>query len=75
MVLFCLYMIGVAVIAAWAVENGDAERLMYGADSWGNVCGRSENKKYALLGCFWVFLVILGVLGCFFGPSIVPSLK
>lgn len=46
MILFCLYMIGVAIIAAWAVENGDAERLMYGADSWGNVCGREENKKF-----------------------------
>jgi hypothetical protein len=42
--LFVGFIIGVAVITGWSVTNGKPNRLIYGADSWGNICGTSNTK-------------------------------
>lgn len=45
--LFVAFMIGTCIIAWWAVENGDARRLIYGEDSWGNTCGMANSQRIA----------------------------
>lgn len=41
---FILYFIGMILIAAFAIVNGAASRLVYGYDSYGNTCGKLNNK-------------------------------
>eukprot|EP00040_Diaphanoeca_grandis_P020047 m.106366 g.106366 ORF g.106366 m.106366 type:complete len:657 (-) comp27715_c0_seq3:398-2368(-) len=43
LVLFGVFWVGVVYLASWAFTYGKAYRLIHGADSWGNVCGRSDN--------------------------------
>ena len=43
---FLLFLVTVIIfgaIAAFAFTEGDPGRYIYGADSWGNVCGRQRN--------------------------------
>ena len=44
LLLLLAYMGGAAFVAVYAVTHGDALRLVYGADSFGNVCGRARNS-------------------------------
>ncbi|XP_078426891.1 choline transporter-like protein 1 isoform X1 [Cetorhinus maximus] len=41
LILFC---IGMAVICGFAIASGAAQRLVYGYDSYGNICGQKNTK-------------------------------
>lgn len=43
--LFVAFLIGLFAIAGWALDNGEPTRLLYGADSWGNICGESNKQR------------------------------
>ena len=44
-ILFILFCVGVGVIAAWGVENGEVDRIIYGHDSFGNICGQDNSAR------------------------------
>lgn len=45
--LFICFGIGCFYVASWCFENGQPYRILYGADSWGNVCGRDNADLFA----------------------------
>eukprot|EP00040_Diaphanoeca_grandis_P014167 m.71688 g.71688 ORF g.71688 m.71688 type:complete len:699 (-) comp24380_c1_seq1:84-2180(-) len=40
--LFMVCCVGIAYVAYWCFDHGDAYQLVYGLDSWGNTCGRDN---------------------------------
>jgi len=40
--LFFGFCVGMFYIAGWCFDNGQPYRIVYGADSWGNVCGQDN---------------------------------
>ncbi|XP_069795185.1 choline transporter-like protein 3 isoform X2 [Narcine bancroftii] len=50
LIVFFLFWVGMVFIAGYAVTVGGAERLIFGYDSYGNICGRKNSPiKGALL--------------------------
>ncbi|XP_033096883.1 choline transporter-like protein 1 isoform X2 [Anneissia japonica] len=45
-IIFVLFIIGMGVVAGFAIAAGSVERVIYGYDSYGNVCGM-KNDKFA----------------------------
>lgn len=45
LILFALFWVGFIVIAGIAFGEGDPRRIIYGTDSWGNLCGRDNDKE------------------------------
>ncbi|XP_067846063.1 choline transporter-like protein 3 [Heptranchias perlo] len=43
LVIFCLFWGGMVFIAGYAVTVGSAERLIFGYDSYGNICGKKNS--------------------------------
>ncbi len=39
LILFIVFCIGMAAIAALSFDAGEPKMLLYGVDSWGNICG------------------------------------
>jgi solute carrier family 44 protein 1 (choline transporter-like protein) len=46
-VLFIVFWVGMFIIAGIAIDKGDPHRLIYGVDSWGNVCGKDNVQRIA----------------------------
>lgn len=34
-----------AMVAEWSIKNGQYQRLLYGADSWDNICGFDNSDR------------------------------
>ncbi|XP_035698826.1 choline transporter-like protein 1 isoform X3 [Branchiostoma floridae] len=45
LVIFILFWVGMFFIAAYSIAGGNAYRLAYGTDSYGNVCGMKNEKN------------------------------
>eukprot|EP00039_Didymoeca_costata_P019740 m.338736 g.338736 ORF g.338736 m.338736 type:complete len:655 (-) comp18530_c0_seq1:71-2035(-) len=43
--LFIAFCIGIFVVMGVAFDEGEPERILYGYDSYGNICGRSNPKR------------------------------
>uniref|UniRef100_UPI00398F3208 choline transporter-like protein 3 n=1 Tax=Pristiophorus japonicus TaxID=55135 RepID=UPI00398F3208 len=43
LVIFCLFWSGMVFIAGYALTVGSAERLIFGHDSYGNICGKKNS--------------------------------
>ncbi|XP_067839716.1 choline transporter-like protein 1 [Heptranchias perlo] len=44
LLIFILFCIGMAVICGFAIATGAAQRLVFGYDSYGNICGQRNTK-------------------------------
>ena len=45
LVVFFLFVGGLVVIAGLSVRSGDPRRIVFGTDSWGNLCGRNNRAS------------------------------
>eukprot|EP00039_Didymoeca_costata_P028599 m.21661 g.21661 ORF g.21661 m.21661 type:complete len:671 (+) comp7200_c0_seq1:218-2230(+) len=45
LLLFAVYLLGMGLIARWSLENGNWRLMVYGGDSWGNICGFDNRGK------------------------------
>eukprot|EP00040_Diaphanoeca_grandis_P019859 m.105192 g.105192 ORF g.105192 m.105192 type:complete len:658 (+) comp27628_c0_seq2:710-2683(+) len=43
--IFVAFCVGLAVLSGWASEHGSVLRIVYGSDSYGNVCGVNNYKQ------------------------------
>eukprot|EP00040_Diaphanoeca_grandis_P027572 m.157150 g.157150 ORF g.157150 m.157150 type:complete len:738 (-) comp31042_c2_seq2:38-2251(-) len=46
LLIFFAYLFGMIVIAVLSVDKGNADRLIMGSDSFGNVCGKKNDKLF-----------------------------
>ncbi|XP_071954060.1 choline transporter-like protein 1 isoform X2 [Antedon mediterranea] len=44
-ILFLVFLVGMGVVAGFAIAAGSVQRVVYGYDSYGNICGM-KNEKY-----------------------------
>ena len=47
LLVFLLFAAGLGAIAIISVRSGDPRRIVYGTDSWGNLCGRDNEASIA----------------------------
>ncbi|XP_072114299.1 choline transporter-like protein 1 [Mobula birostris] len=44
LLIFIVFCVGMAIICGFAIASGAAQRLVYGYDSYGNICGNKNTK-------------------------------
>lgn len=49
LIIFAIFLIGLGIVADWSVENGDWRLMVYGGDSWGNICGVNNTGKLNMI--------------------------
>eukprot|EP00041_Stephanoeca_diplocostata_P020494 m.460343 g.460343 ORF g.460343 m.460343 type:complete len:685 (+) comp21592_c0_seq1:197-2251(+) len=45
LLIFGFFIAGLVAVGSWALDNGEPTRLLYGADSWGNICGEKNKQR------------------------------
>ena len=50
-ILFLVFLVGLAIVTFVGFSKGEPERLLYGEDSFGNICGQVWTGCWLLTGC------------------------